>query len=104
MLNSSEKRRLLEARDKAKAEGTVTTVHEFERLSYRISPNSNAARLARWDDLEQMIYRLSSHVERHGLQPGDEARFDRFVEYLKEAKRIARSASKKKGVRVVAHD
>ena len=95
MLNSSEKRRLLEARDKAKAEGTVTTVHEFERLSYKIPPKSTSARLARWDDLEKAIYRLSSHVERHGLQPGDEARFDRFLEYLKDAKRI----TKKKGIR-----
>lgn len=94
MLNSSEKRRLKEARDKAKAGASVSTVHEHERLVYKIPPTSTAARLARWDDLESMIYRLSSHVERHGLQPGDEARFDRFVEYLKEAKRIAHKSKK----------
>lgn len=92
MLNNIETALLKTARVDAKTHGKVAHVVEHTRIIGKLPPASEAARIARWEDLDKAIYRLSSHIERHGRSSADVERFARFVAYLKDSEKIARSS------------
>lgn len=89
MLTRRERKSLENAR--MNADVSVITVKSHERSHTNLGYRSYGMRIKKWENLEAAITSLSSYIERYGVSPGDEARFDRFIEYLRDAKRIAKA-------------
>jgi DNA-binding PadR family transcriptional regulator len=78
---------LQQARDLAKRKVKFRTiqVHEHKRKFYRLS-SKHSRRLARWEEVEYALFRLSSDIERRGKIAGDREKIARVNEFLENVK------------------